>query len=528
MTWMAWSSREVKTKHVGGNASHGRKSCASPYRSRLRALAPRVNGAQGAAWEYQRATALNEDLTVPSDAGNLSPMSFATSRAPIHRLPVEILSKVFRAHVDSNSRDTVGFVDDLEDYNPPVNPVPLTHVCRAWRVSAAGNSSLWTDIWITVASSSELFKLFLARSSPLPLDLTINITPRSLNSEFKLENIVNMLQQALDAPPANQAHPTTRNRIRSLEITTGTMAVATLIASIFEAHSLPSLVRLHLRPIETELMPMNNPNFKPPIRRSLVRLALFNCCRGIKADALRSILVSCVHLETLVLGGLQLEGAPTQPQLPPPNTAAAPTFRIPSLRTLVVASPVFHPADASTDLVKNCRDGCCCVFRDFTADNLEYLEIAGFVNEALTHLGSLITQRVSRPNTSPLTLRINVGDRLNVASDELERRLLSIPPNIHLHLYDRNFCSQDEISEAFDEWVEKAHTVTFYLPDSEDVREELEWSGDHPLTSYPRLDPIRGLIPVIIHPVSGNPFLPEEGGTTEIPKWFHNPDFFAV
>ncbi|TEB15658.1 hypothetical protein FA13DRAFT_1782267 [Coprinellus micaceus] len=56
---------KVKTKHVGGIASHGRKSCASPYRSRLRALAPRVKGAQGAAWEYQRATALNEDLTVP-------------------------------------------------------------------------------------------------------------------------------------------------------------------------------------------------------------------------------------------------------------------------------------------------------------------------------------------------------------------------------------------------------------------------------------------------------------------------------
>lgn len=191
---------------------------------------------------------------------------------------------------------------------------------------------------------------------------------------------------------------------------------------------------------------MNNPNFKPPIRRSLVGLALFNCCRGIRADALRSILVyACVHLETLILGGLQLEGAPTQP----PNTAAAPTFRIPSLRTLAVASPVFHPADASTDLVNNCRDGCCCVFRDFAADNLEFLEIAGFVNEALTHLGSLITQRVYRPNTSPLTLRINVGDRLDVAgSDELERRLLSIPPNIHLHIYDHNFCSQDEIGKA--------------------------------------------------------------------------------
>ncbi|KAK7013022.1 hypothetical protein R3P38DRAFT_3278246 [Favolaschia claudopus] len=66
------------------------------------------------------------------------------SRAPVRRLPPELVCEVFQWVVLD------GYTRRVNKWEVPIAPWTLTHVCRAWREIARGCARLWTTIDVTV------------------------------------------------------------------------------------------------------------------------------------------------------------------------------------------------------------------------------------------------------------------------------------------------------------------------------------------------------------------------------------------
>ncbi|KAK6991859.1 hypothetical protein R3P38DRAFT_3290535 [Favolaschia claudopus] len=66
------------------------------------------------------------------------------SRAPVRRLPPELICEVFQWLVLD------GYTRRVNKWEVPIAPWKLTHVCRAWREIARGCVRLWTTIDVTV------------------------------------------------------------------------------------------------------------------------------------------------------------------------------------------------------------------------------------------------------------------------------------------------------------------------------------------------------------------------------------------
>lgn len=110
------------------------------------------------------------------------------SQSPIYRLPSELLSSIFVTGVcQSGDQDSL-----------LVSSLML--VCRYWRDVVIDSPELWATICISPHDSLQKARRRLARSKSVPLDITVNFTPRADNTSGVMENIIramDMLRPAL-------------------------------------------------------------------------------------------------------------------------------------------------------------------------------------------------------------------------------------------------------------------------------------------------------------------------------------------
>ncbi|KIK91637.1 hypothetical protein PAXRUDRAFT_13684 [Paxillus rubicundulus Ve08.2h10] len=102
----------------------------------------------------------------------------ARSQSPVYRLPEELLSSIF----------VVG-VCELGDEDPLLVS-SLMLVCRFWRDVAINTPELWANICVSPHDSLDKARRRLARSKSVPLDITVNFSPRVENATGVMENIV--------------------------------------------------------------------------------------------------------------------------------------------------------------------------------------------------------------------------------------------------------------------------------------------------------------------------------------------------
>ena len=65
------------------------------------------------------------------------------AKALIHRLPVELLSRIFRTAAYFGKLSSAPDLPPLFDIN---RPIPLTHVCASWRNIVQSQPSFWNTI----------------------------------------------------------------------------------------------------------------------------------------------------------------------------------------------------------------------------------------------------------------------------------------------------------------------------------------------------------------------------------------------
>ncbi|KAF9810419.1 hypothetical protein IEO21_06956 [Rhodonia placenta] len=98
------------------------------------------------------------------------------AQRPINRLPVEILSKIFRRMLSPfDIRGDFLVWDSLFDFKDTNVLLPLTHVCRRWRDVALDTPTLWTTLnsYFHPGAVDEYY--FRSQSAPLKVWTTPNI-----------------------------------------------------------------------------------------------------------------------------------------------------------------------------------------------------------------------------------------------------------------------------------------------------------------------------------------------------------------
>ncbi|KAI0317416.1 hypothetical protein OF83DRAFT_144751 [Amylostereum chailletii] len=118
------------------------------------------------------------------------------SSVPIHRIPDELLSKIFLTRRELSKifltrRELSGPFDwGVED--PPW--MTITHVCRRWRSVAVNDPLLWGQI--SMELHPQWFILCLERSDPAPVDVVFDMTKRGADElkavVFNLHRIQHM------------------------------------------------------------------------------------------------------------------------------------------------------------------------------------------------------------------------------------------------------------------------------------------------------------------------------------------------
>ena len=101
------------------------------------------------------------------------------SQSPIYRLPEELLSSIFVTGVCQSGDDQDSLL---------VSSLML--VCRYWRDVVVDSPELWATICISPHDSLQKARRRLARSKSVPLDITVNFTPRADNATGVMENII--------------------------------------------------------------------------------------------------------------------------------------------------------------------------------------------------------------------------------------------------------------------------------------------------------------------------------------------------
>jgi hypothetical protein len=102
-------------------------------------------------------------------------------QSPVQRLPSELLSMIFIISVQG--------IDDGD----PVLVSTLMLVCRYWADTALNTPDLWSVISVSTHDSLEKARRKLARSKSVPLDITINFSPRVEHSSAVTENVVHAM-----------------------------------------------------------------------------------------------------------------------------------------------------------------------------------------------------------------------------------------------------------------------------------------------------------------------------------------------
>jgi hypothetical protein len=99
-----------------------------------------------------------------------SPLAVSTLSGaphPIHRLPVEILQKIFTCFAEPRLPDRDPFLQVYPEW------IPITYVCRHWRAVALNHHSLWGSI--TPNLSITWLKVLMARSEPAQVDAELRV-----------------------------------------------------------------------------------------------------------------------------------------------------------------------------------------------------------------------------------------------------------------------------------------------------------------------------------------------------------------
>ena len=87
-------------------------------------------------------------------------------RGPIHKIPVEILLRIFRLLAPPRTIEGVYIRSKL------------THVCQFWRVALINSPSAWAAISIAPGDRRSFVEMCLERSFPAPLDITMDVDER--------------------------------------------------------------------------------------------------------------------------------------------------------------------------------------------------------------------------------------------------------------------------------------------------------------------------------------------------------------
>ncbi|KAH9890108.1 hypothetical protein C8Q73DRAFT_653017, partial [Cubamyces lactineus] len=88
--------------------------------------------------------------------------------APIHSLPVELLTRIFQLGVDSDP------IPDEQIREEPTFEVLVSHVCRYWRQVALHTPHLWTTIHFRTRAHMSRGEVYLSRNGRLPIDIYVD------------------------------------------------------------------------------------------------------------------------------------------------------------------------------------------------------------------------------------------------------------------------------------------------------------------------------------------------------------------
>jgi hypothetical protein len=303
---------------------------------------------------------------------------------------------------------------------------------------------LWCRIYVTADDGilSEITRLFLERSCPLPVDVSVHI-----EGYGPWEEIVVDLVKQKEVVRGKEVRFS--DRVRGIRVRGLWSTDAQKLVNLLDEHEFPILSEFSIHPKDNENRYSEHP-FLPLIRPSITRLELPNCSRNLDAGSLGKVITSCPFLETLVLGRMSLDVSPLSQPEGSPHPSSSRVFLAPKLKYLAVASPMTWMMGRK----ESCQPGCRCFFRDLVADNLQYIEVAGEVDDALYHLLPLIRRRAAVPGRKeggtaqdppPLIVILNVGSSYLNQPEELLR---SLPLNVSLHLFDNSF-EPDPVMRVF-------------------------------------------------------------------------------
>ncbi|KIK61402.1 hypothetical protein GYMLUDRAFT_582284 [Collybiopsis luxurians FD-317 M1] len=111
-----------------------------------------------------------------------SQQSLRSLLSPIHRLPNELLIRIF-VYVCQD-------ISALPTFGLSVGPFYVSAVCARWRLLALSSSKLWSNFWVRIRSGSsqkleEAVVLCLQRSKHQPLTLTLYVQSSESHSLFR-------------------------------------------------------------------------------------------------------------------------------------------------------------------------------------------------------------------------------------------------------------------------------------------------------------------------------------------------------
>lgn len=139
------------------------------------------------------------------------------SLAPVHRPPLEVLSRIFWASLTTSQdeehtpalminpykriyKSFIGttfsgkYLFKAWQQRGPPDVLRLSHVCQYWRNIAFSSQELWSHIQVTQKMKPELFTLMQTNAKKLPLDLDLEIRhlsiERSKDREDRLANVL--------------------------------------------------------------------------------------------------------------------------------------------------------------------------------------------------------------------------------------------------------------------------------------------------------------------------------------------------
>ncbi|KAF9547192.1 hypothetical protein CPC08DRAFT_715876 [Agrocybe pediades] len=130
-------------------------------------------------------------------------MLHGTSKLEIHDIPPELWAAIFKEVVTSDEDISLS------------SPMLFLRICHLWREIALTTPQLWTELYIGADTATQQTDLYLQKSMPLPIEISIDL-----------------LDSYRQAPVAVELLPAQLHRIRCLDIRANYLFDAQQVASI--------------------------------------------------------------------------------------------------------------------------------------------------------------------------------------------------------------------------------------------------------------------------------------------------------